>query len=195
MERDFQDGDWAKPEFDPTFNDWYRPVEGLWEVESPTSAISRQSDVSGAPHLWTPCQLGDSYEVAVDIEPLYETGKTAWNGVKIGGEEKSYYFWLNRELSGVAVSEGADCATVYPIAPKSRYRIGVRVWPGYGEMWVDGVKRFEQELEEFDPSGFFALASVPRTGHGAEVRYSNVRFRKLEPRASSSEKTPEADSE
>lgn len=195
MERDFHDGEWATPVFDPTFNDWYRPVEGLWEVESPTSAVSRQSDVSGAPHLWTPCLLGDCYEVEFDIEPLYETGKSAWNGVKIGGEEKSYYFWLNQSLSGVAVTESTDCAMVYPVAPKSRYRIGVRVWPGYGEMWVDGAKRFEQELEEFEPSGYFALASVPRTGHGAEVRYSNIRFRRLAPRESSGETQPDADSE
>jgi hypothetical protein len=194
LERDFIHGGWASPSFDAALTDWYRPTVGIWEVESATSVVARQSDESGAPTLWTECRLGQHYEVELLVEPIYESGPESVSGVFIGGNPHGYFFHVNRSARKAAVSLSVEDQASASIDDQPSYKLSVRVWPNHGELWIDGEKVIDTPLKDFNPSGHFSLASVPRYG-GSEVRYSNVRFRKLEPRTESDAAEPEADNE
>lgn len=185
LEVDFYDGKGASPGFDDSMNDWYRPVEGFWEVESRDAAIARQSDTSGAPFLWTECYLGTPYEVEFELELLEETCTSSRTGVFIGakGDGDGRYFWLNRLGQEAGLSVGRDGGEVREVTVGAKNVVSARVWPGYGELWIDGELAVEAELEDFTPSGYFALASIPRSGGASEARYRNVRFRSIPPRA------------
>lgn len=183
MERDFLDGKWVEPRFDSKYLDWHLPVGGLWEIESPTSVVARQSDVTSVPRLWSPCYLADPYEVEVEITPLFETGDSAWTGLRAEGKGGvGRYGWINQTKSVVGISRKATCTKVRDVTPKDTHLLSMRVWPGYVELWIDGEMISSDENEEFQPSGYFALSAVRGTGHASECRYSNVRFRKLDPR-------------
>ncbi|MEO0531046.1 MAG: hypothetical protein AAF266_10810 [Planctomycetota bacterium] len=190
MERNWHDGKWATPRFGSRHLDWYHPVEGLWEIESEYSAIARRSDTTGVPWMWTECYLAGPYEVEVEVEPLFETGQWAMTGVHAGGRgegKHGLHFWINKTLGRAGISETARCEDSKVIGDRTTYKLSARVWPEYAELWIDDELIAAKNDPDFAPSGYFALATVPKTWHAAEVRYRNPRFRRLEPREEGSQ--------
>ena len=188
MERDFLDGQVVEPAFVRDLIAWDTPYRGLWEIEGDRTAVARKSHDSNWPSLWNAAFLPGPIEVEVEVESIHETGPETGFGVRIGGgdadDAHGLYFWINT-TAGVASATPVerDVTWTEPIPPgKKRFVMVARGWPGHAELWLDGERVFAREDPGFRPDGRFALAARYKSPQSAEVRYSNVRVRRLEPR-------------
>ena len=182
-ERDFFDGEWVEIGFGGDLIDWDTPYRGLWEVEDERTIVSRRSHQSNWSSLWNEGVFSGPIELEVDVETIHETGPETGYGFRVGGvnneEQHALYFWVNTSARVASASPTAQIEWTEPIPEKKRFRMSVRAWPGYAEMRLDGELVFAREHERFTPDGRFALATLYESQHAAEVRYRNVRVRKL----------------
>ncbi len=181
LERDLYSGKPVSPTFSSRFAGWDLPSKGLWQVEGNRAVVARSAERAGFPKLQSDFECGEAFEVAVDIEPIFEAGDSALSGVYIDADPQGYYFWINQTSLIANATPVAECSTARRIPEQQRYRMTVRVRPGQFQMFIDGTevaaKEFE-DREQFVPSGSFSLGLVP-AAHGAEIRFRNPRVKRL----------------
>jgi tetratricopeptide (TPR) repeat protein len=184
----FDQGESVQLDYDPQVPTW-TIAAGQWTAENAHSVIG-VGEAGGGTQLTCEVPFPSPFEVELDVECLKNSGRSPHSGVMIGrtpqftpdGDspmEVGRFFWIDGPVNRTGFSHLFELPAGIDLPLAKPSHVWVRVWNGVCEFQVDHTVVYEGKLKDFVPDGKIKLGT--RWGSGtAEVRYSNLRIRKLQ---------------
>ena len=178
----FHEGEWVDIEFTPGIPEWHQRF-GTWKFESPASILAdnRKTIGNGFQKMYYRLNFPGDKEIEFSLAKG-EINSTALGGVALG--EYSYrnsgrlFFadWRRKRLGVNIAGKDPNSTAVSSLSP-----ILVRMWTdGKYEMFSDGnrVTKLTQD-KGFRDEGKFGLSTGHRVNWAGQLRFQNIRLRKI----------------
>ena len=190
-EINFHRGDWVNLNFTPDMRHWRR-FGGRYQVESPTSMLGASSDREKQ-FLYYNTSFPVPYEVELKVEGVrwHYWGKSLPAGAMFGqmfDRQTGLLFWVDTFNKRIGFARPGSGLSSYPLEVEKAASLKITIHDdGHFEMF-DGVKNARNyRRKDFQP-GLIGLGILPWFNYSGEVRYSDMRIRKVAP----SNREPEA---
>ena len=183
-EIDFHRGGWVNLNFTPDMRHW-RNLGGRYQVESPTSLLAANSDREKQ-YLFYNTSFPVPYQVELKVESLkwHYSGKSLPAGLMFGemfNAKTGMLFWVDTFRKKLGFARPGAAIPGYGLEVDKTARLKITIHKDGHFRMFDGVKNTRKyQREDFQP-GLIGLGIVTWFKYSGEVRYSDMRIRKVAP--------------